>query len=87
MTSPIIVALIAALTTVALYYGCGKIGNKYAKGAAQIASVILGVVIAGALSADNLVSAKSGEYFFYIVVAFAILAKIFGRKKATSIQA
>ena len=81
MTSPIVIALISAVITIALYYACGRIGNKYAKGAAQLATVIAGVVISGALSADTSVAAMSGQYFFYIVVAFAILAKIFGRKK------
>jgi hypothetical protein len=79
MTSPIVVALIAAIITIMLFYACGKIGNKYARGAAQIVTVILGVVISGALSADTSVAAMSGQYFFYIVVAYAILAKIFGR--------
>jgi hypothetical protein len=87
MTSPIVIALIAAAITIALYCACGRIGNKYAKGAAQLITVISGVVISGGLSADNSVAAMSGQYFFYIVVAFAILAKFFGRKKPTDTEA
>lgn len=81
MTSPIIIAFIAAAITIALYYACGRIGNKYARGAAQLAAVVAGVIASGALSADNSVAATSGQYFFFIVVGFAVLAKLFGKKK------
>lgn len=83
MTSPIVIAVIASVVTIALYYACGFIGNKYAKGGAQLATVVFGLFLAGAISPDNTVAAMSGQYFFYIVVASAILVKIIGKKKKT----
>ena len=80
MTSPILIAFIASAISIALYYVCGRIGNKYARGAAQLAAVVAGLIASGALSANNSVAATSGQYFFFIIVGFAVLAKIFGKK-------
>jgi hypothetical protein len=81
MNSPVIIAVVAAAVTIALYYACGRISNKYARGVAQLATVFLGVVIAGLLSANNEVATAAGQYFFGVVVAFVVLGKIFGGKK------
>ena len=80
MTSPIIVSIIASAITITLYYASGRIENKFGRGAAQLSSVILGVVISGGLSSDNMVASDAGTYFFFIVVAVAVIAKIFGKK-------
>ena len=84
MTSPIVVAVIAAAITIALYYACGRIGNKYGRGIAQLGAVFLGVAIAGMLSKNNEVAVSAGEYFFGAVVVFVILTKLFGGKKAST---
>jgi hypothetical protein len=86
MNSAFIVAIIASLITVVLFYASGRIPNKYAKTSAQLLSVVLGVLVAGGLSSDNSVANAAGQYYFYIMIAIAIIAKIFGKKTQPEIS-
>lgn len=84
MVSPAIIAAIASAITVILYRASGRISNKYAKGTAQLVSVILGLIVSASLSADPEVASVAGQYFFYMMIAIAILAKLFGKKLAVT---
>ena len=81
MNSPIILALLACITTIIIYVNAGKISNKWLKGSLQIASIFIGFFVAGAIASDATDFAKVGEYFFYIMIAIAIVNKLFGKKK------
>ena len=87
MITSIIVASIASAITITLYYACNRISNKYAKGIAQLATVFLGIFISGALSSDTASAALAGQYFFFIVVVFTVIAKIFGKKRTDNTKA
>ena len=81
MGSPIVVALIAALITVILYISAKRIPNRFARGAAQLASVIVGILVAGGLAADNIIANQAGEYYAYTMFGVAVVAALFGKKK------
>ena len=81
MQSPVIVAFIASALAIVLFKLAGRISHKLGRGAAQIGAFLLAIAVAGLLSADSAVSVKAGEYFFYIIVVYAIGAKVLGRKK------
>jgi len=82
MNSPIIIALLGSVATIVVYMIAGNISNKWLKGSVQVFSIILGILVAGAISSDPGVSAIAGKYFFYIMVVVAIGSKLFGKKNA-----
>lgn len=84
MNSPIIIALTGSIFAIVTYYLASKVSNKWLKNLLQLASVIFAIFLIAAMSASGAVSAKSGEYFFYIMVAVAIGSKLFGKKKERS---
>ena len=82
MNLSIMIAFFATIITILVYSLAGKANNKYLRGTIQIASVIVGIFVTGAVSSDSAVAAKSGEYFFYMMIAVAIGSKIFGKNNS-----
>lgn len=85
MTSPVIIAAIGAVLSTIAYFLSGRIKNEYWRGSAQIGSIVFGLLIASSLSGDTKVAAASGQYYFFIMIAVAALAKIFGKKQSNEV--
>ncbi len=84
MGNPLIIAVVATIVTVVAYTLAGRIPNRLLRGAAQLGSVLVGIALAGLMSADPGTAADAGQYYLAGIVICVIAGKLLGGSRNKS---
>lgn len=81
---PILIAILASVITIVLFVLSKKVSNRFLLSLAQLISVAAGILMIGLLSEDPGQARITGTYYFYILLAVALISKIFFKSKKAS---
>lgn len=84
MESPVIIAVVATVVTVGAYALSSRIPSRLLRGAAQLGSVLVGIALAGLVSADPGTAADAGQYYLAGIVICVIAGKLLGGSRNKS---